>query len=274
MSEDPATHEHAVTPLGRTARSLLWRRWPEFFIEFVLIIVGILTALAIDGWVQERKDRLTEATYLELLSGDLIQIEEQLQRYADFETANLETAVSLYTALTSENQARDARLIQDALGTLSVRRTVHISSASYTDLQSTGSLQIIRDQALRQEIIRYFADIERLERVIEKNNTAFVDDIYMSSLVDTGVTIGFNKSNESTVASADALLREALGDAPPMPVDAVLLLSSDAPSWDHLRRLVVFRARISAAGKLSGNRGVESTRALRTAIEEALGNPI
>lgn len=274
MSEDPATYDLPVTPHGRVASSFLRRRWPEFAVEFVLIIAGILTALAIDGWVQEYKDRRTEAAYLQLLSEDLTQIEDQLRSFAAFEEANLETAVSLYTALAPDNPAKDLRSIQDALGALSVRQTVHISSATYTDLQSTGSLQIIGNQALRQEIIRYFAQIERLERVIEKNNTAFVDDIYMSSLVEAGVTISFSASNQATIGSADAILSEALSGAPPMPSDAVLLLAPDAPSWDNLRRLVVFRARISAAGMRSGNRGMEWTNALRAAIEEELRNPI
>lgn len=247
---------------------------PKVFVELLLIIVGILTALAIDGWAQDRRDRESEQAYLELLLGDLNQIDEQLTNYADFEAANLETAASLYSALAPGNKAYDARQVQQGLGALSIRRTVQVSSASYTDLQSTGNLQIIRNQELRQKIIRYFARTERLERIIEKNNTAFVDGIYMSSLVETGVTISFSPSNEPDVADADKLLNEALSSGPPMPPDAVLLLPANAPSWDHIRRLVVFRARISAVGALSGKRGIDATQELRAAIEEELGNPI
>lgn len=247
---------------------------PKVLVELVLIIVGILTALAIDGWVQDRRERESERAYLELLRDDLVLIEDQLRSYTDFETANLGMAASLYSALARDNVARDPAQIQSALTSLSVRRTVQVSSASYTDLQSTGKLQIIRNRALRQQIIRYFAATERLERIIEKNNTAFVDDIYMSSLLESGVTIGFSTSNEPNVTIADELLREVFAAGPAMPMDAVLLQPPGAPSWDDLRRLVVFRARISATGTLLGGRGIESTQELRQAIEEELRNPI
>lgn len=247
---------------------------PKVVVELVLIVVGILTALAIDGWVEDRRDRESERVYLEVLRNDLLLIEDQLKRYADFEQANLDTAAFLYAALDPAGEARDAKEIQAALAAISVRRTVQVASAAYTDLQSTGSLRLIRNHELRQQIIRYFARTERLERVIEKNNTAFVDNIYMSSLLETGVTIGFSPSNEPTVALADALLEEALSKGPAMPVDKVLLQPRDAASWDDLRRLVVFRARISAVGVHQGNLGLESTLDLRAAIEEELRNPI
>jgi hypothetical protein len=247
---------------------------PKVFVELILIIVGILTALAIDGWAQDRRDRHAERQYLELLRDDLVLIEDQLRGYADFETANLETAVSLYAALAPGNDERDAVRIQSALAGISVRRTVQVTSAAYTDLQSTGNLQLIRNPELRQQMIRYFALTERLERVIEKNNTAFIDDIYMSSLLEIGVTIGFSPSNEPSVALADDMLREALSRGPAMPTDKILLQPPGAPSWDDLRRLVVFRARISAVGVRQGNQGVQSTQDLRTAIEAELRNPI
>lgn len=247
---------------------------PKVIVELVLIVVGILTALAIDGWAQDRRDRESERAYLELLRDDLVLIESQLRNFADFEKANLATAASRYVALAPGEVRIDPAQVQSALAGLTVRRTVQVASASYTDLQSTGNLQIIRNRELRQRIIRYFAQTERLERVIEKNNTAFVDDIYMSSLLKSGVTIGFSPSNEPSVAEADDLLREALSDGPAMPTDEVLLQPAGAVSWDDLRRLVVFRARISAVGVLQGNRGIESTLDLRAAIEEELRNPI
>lgn len=247
---------------------------PKVFIELILIIVGILTALAIDSWAQDRRDHESEKAYLELLRDDLTQIESQLRGYADFEKANLATAASLYIALAPDKETVDPVKVQGALAGLSVRRTVQVSSASYTDLQSTGNLQIIRNRELRQRIIHYFAQTERLERVIEKNNTAFIDDIYMSSLLKSGVTIGFSPSNEPTIEEADNLLREALSNGPAMPTDEILLQPAGASSWDSLRRLVVFRARISAVGVIQGNRGITSTLDLRTAIEEELRNPI
>jgi hypothetical protein len=274
VSEDPATYEHAVTPLGRTAQSLLWRRWPEFFIEFVLIIVGILTALAIDGWVQDRKDRSAELTYLELLSGDLIEIEDQLQRYVDFESDNLATSAALFHALGPSSKDRDPDRLRADLARLSARRTLQIESVTFTDLQSTGNLQIISNRDLRRRIVRYFSQTERRELIIEKNNTAFVDNLYLPFLFEAGITNSFTAPDELSLVEAEGHLLEALGDDVSWPRDETLFEPPDAPSWVDLRRHVIFRAKVASLGVMSGRRAIEATREIRAAIEEELGNPI
>ena len=106
---------------------MLLRRWPEFFIEFILIIAGILAALAIDGWVQDRADRNSERAYLELLRDDLIEIENELQGYVDFETNNLETGTALYLALNPDATDRQPDELQTNFAILSGRRTVQIN---------------------------------------------------------------------------------------------------------------------------------------------------
>ena len=274
MSEDPATHEHPVTPLGRTARSLLWRRWPEFVIEFILIIVGILTALAIDGWVQDRKDGRTEIAYLELLRDDLVQIEGQLQDYVDFETGILEDGVALFHALDSSNSERDPLQIQAGISRLGARKTLQIVSAAFTDLQSTGNLQVIRDRGLRQQIVGYFFQAERTELIIEKNNTAFVDRLYLPFMLNMGVTNGYAAPSDLNLVDAEAQLTRALGDDVAWPYDEILEEPPEASSWDALRRQILFRAKIASIGVTAGRRAIDATREIRAAIEEELRNSI
>lgn len=274
MSEDPATYEHPVTPLGRTARSLLWRRWPEFFIEFVLIIVGILTALAIDGWVQDRKDSRMEAGYLELLSEDLAEIEEQLQLYVDFETANVATSVDLFHELEPSKSERDTEQLRMGLARLSARRTLQIESTTFADLQSTGNLQIISNRDLRRRIVRYFSQTERAELIIEKNNSAFIDDLYVKFLTRSGITNGFTDPSEQSLLTAETHLMKTLGEDVTWPRDEILFAPPNAPSWDALRRQVIFRAKVASLGMMSGQRSIKATREIRAAIEEELGNPI
>lgn len=274
MSEDPATHEHAVTPLGRTARSLLWRRWPEFFIEFVLIIVGILTALAIDGWVQDRKDRRTEIAYLELLRDDLLLIEGQLQDYVDYESANVATGAALLHALDPSNSERKLAEIGASLSRLSARKTLQIVSTAFTDLQSTGNLQIISNQDLRQHLIRYFFQSERTELVIEKNNTAFIDNLYLPFMLNAGITNAYTAPNDPVLIEAEKLLSSAVGEDSAMPRDEILGRPPEALSWDALRRHILFRTKVATIGVTAGRRAIEATREIRAAIGEELGNPI
>jgi hypothetical protein len=45
--------------------------WPRLVAEFLVIVVGVLVALGVDQWVQDRQDRALEAEYLERLLADV-----------------------------------------------------------------------------------------------------------------------------------------------------------------------------------------------------------
>lgn len=46
-------------------------QWPRLAAEFLVIVVGVLVALGVDQWAQDRRDRSLEAEYLERLLEDL-----------------------------------------------------------------------------------------------------------------------------------------------------------------------------------------------------------
>ena len=71
MSEEIRAPRRPVSPPQRVTTALLDRRWVSLLAELVLIVTGILIALAIDGWVQDRKDRESETAYLELLRDEI-----------------------------------------------------------------------------------------------------------------------------------------------------------------------------------------------------------
>lgn len=245
------------------------RQWPAFFTELVLIVVGILIALAIDGAMQDRRDSQTETAYLRLLAEDLGQIEDTLRQFADFETANMETAAAIYHTIAVDNLPADTDDLRNQLAALGSRRTLQIVSASYTDLTSTGNLQLISNTALRGRIVRYFAEAARIELVIEKNNSAFIDGTYFRFLMDAGITPVFVASPEPMLITANRLAQEALGDAA-QPVDEILTRPPDDRSWNDIRRQVLFRLRIAAVGATLGNTAIERTRELHTEIQTEL----
>jgi hypothetical protein len=270
MTEEIRAPRRPVSPPQRVATALLDRRWVTLFAELVLIVAGILIALAIDGWVQNQRDRETEVVYLLLLSEDLVQIEESLQDYVDFETANTELAASAYEAIAERNLPGDADQIRALLSGMGTRRTLSIDSAAYTDLLSTGNLQLIASQDLRQKIVRYFASIERAEVVIANNNAAFVDGIYFGFMLDRGITPIVQTSATSLIQESNNLMRRLLGDGVVLPRDKVLERPSGNSSWDDIRRHVIFRMRIAALGSILGGQMIDASRELRGEIEKEL----
>jgi hypothetical protein len=270
MTEEIRAPRRPVSPPQRVTTALLDRRWLTLFAELILIIAGILIALYIDGWVQDRKDRDTEITYLELLRDDLLLVETELAEYVEFEKSMLATGKTFLDAISTGETSDDHRPLQGMLGELSIRRTLSVASAAYTDLTSTGNLQLIRNPELRRHLVQYFAGIERSELVVEKNSKQYVDEIFVRFLMAAGITINADQSVLAPITDATAVLLDSLGPDFSWPRDVILRQPQNASSWDELRRHVLYRMRIAASGSVVGASMIESTQQTRFRIEEEL----
>ena len=204
MTEEVRASNRGTSPPGRVATALLDRRWLSLLAELVLIVAGILIALYIDGLVQESKDRESETTYLELLRDDLSLIEAELTEYVEFEQSILAVGKTFLDAISTEEISENPRPLQGMLGEMSIRRTLSVVSAAYTDLTSTGNLQIISNPGLRRHLVQYFAGIERSELVVEKNSKQYIDEIFVRFLVSAGVTINADRSSLTPITDATA----------------------------------------------------------------------
>jgi hypothetical protein len=87
-----------VSPVRRFAAALRERRWAQVVIELALLIVGILVALAVDGWIQDRRDVRTEREYLERLQRDLDRDLAVLEEYVTFEDRQVADGIAAYRA--------------------------------------------------------------------------------------------------------------------------------------------------------------------------------
>jgi hypothetical protein len=270
MTEAIRAPKRHVSPPQRVTTAFLERRWVTLFAELILIVAGILIALYIDGLVQDGKDRKSETTYLELLRDDLTLIEAEVAKYVEFETSIAATGKTFLDAISVQNPSDESRSLQGMLSEMSVRRTLSIVSAAYADLTSTGNLQLIRDADLRRRLVTYFAEVERAELIVEKNSKEYVDGIFVPFLMDAGVTINIDQSVMAPINNTRDVLLDILGPDFAWPRDAVLQQPPRASSWDDIRRQVLFRMRIATGGRLIGEGVIESTRQLRSRIEEEL----
>jgi hypothetical protein len=269
-----STEGNQLTLIGRLTESLAGRRWGFFFAELVLVVLGILVALAIDGWISDSRDRQTEAVYLELLARDIEGIQNQVDLQIEFEKERIDTAVKAYAALTTPNPADKRAEIGTLLALLVSRRTLSLSSATYDQMVSSGHLQLIRNHELRNMIVRYFAEMERIERVTDNNNRELIDDVFTPFIMSTGITALVQAGKLRVTDShnrANAIVYERLGPEFSLPEDRVLLAPADADSWNDIRRNVLFRMRIAATGQALVESTVDQTNDIVTEISLELG---
>lgn len=161
--------------------------------ELVIVVVGVLIALAADGWVQDQADRDLELRYLDDLIVDL---------RAD--TAQLRTAIGLAAERAALGHAVLGALDRDTVLSppdlvVALERQFYFAFPAYSqttmsDLLSTGNLRLIRDRGLRRQLAEYYQTIERLEqwaenwRVIQRDMERLMPELIPLRLREAVIT--------------------------------------------------------------------------------------
>jgi hypothetical protein len=266
-------NEIQLSLIGRLTDSLLNRRTGFFVAELVLVIAGVLIALAVDGWISDSRDRRTEAVYLELLAQDIEGIRRQADLQIEFEKEKIDAAARAYAALTTADPRTKQAEISSSLALLISRRTLSLRSATYDQMVSSGHLQLIRNHELRNKIVRFFANMERNERITENNNRELIDHVFIPFIMRVGITALHRPDSTqvtNTLNRANAIVYERLGAAFSPPVGRVLSGPIESDSWNDIRRNVLFRLRISATGQALAERTVDQINDIETAITDEL----
>ncbi len=237
------------------------------------MIAGVLVALAVDGWISDSHDRKTEVAYLELLARDIEGIRHQADLQIEFEKEKIDVAAKAYVALTTSDPRTKRAEIGSSLAMLVSRRTIRLSSATYDQMVSSGHLQLIRNHELRNRIVRFFATMERNERITENNNRELIDHVFVPFVMRAGVSVLKRRETigvTATLNRANAIVYERLGPAFSLPEDRVLSEPAESDSWNDIRRNVLFRLRMAATGQALAESTVDETNDIAAAIAAEL----
>lgn len=142
---------------------------------FVVIVTGVLVALAADGWNQSRQDRVLEKEYLGSLMSDLLEDSVGLAAQIDT-TETLEGRASQVLEHITGNSPSDSwpeDLGPEAEWSLTSvygpSAQLRPSSSTFEELESTGNLRLIRNRDLRRALYRYYTGVaflrERLQYI-------------------------------------------------------------------------------------------------------------
>ena len=140
------------------------------FGEIILVVLGILIALEINDWNQERTNLKLERVFLERMVSD---IDADLVSFqAEVDTGNtglhyIEKAAKLMQQHNTEEDACTFNDYYDAsfMGALSPHYT------TYHELESTGRINLVRDENLRKAIIDHYAFYKKMETAFDHDYT-------------------------------------------------------------------------------------------------------
>jgi hypothetical protein len=146
--------------------------------EIILVMIGILLALQVNNWNEERKKRILEANYyctlLEDLNQDVIEIKKQL------ETNELRIESSnKFIALLQKPSFTQFEVVQAMLGAVSKTTfTFQPSKAAFEDLKSSGNLGLLKDLTIKNKLIAYYTNLEGLIDVIDANSDSSINAFF------------------------------------------------------------------------------------------------
>ena len=130
--------------------------------EIVLVVVGILIALQINDWYQDRVERQTETEYLISMKRDLTEDTHELRAAID---GNNHLLAGLDRTLQLLAEPRDDEVWRRAVYTHGIKHTywfmvMEFSRRTMAELQYSGGLRLIRDGRVREAMISYEQGLE------------------------------------------------------------------------------------------------------------------
>ena len=143
--------------------------------EIILVVIGILIALQINDWNQNKKDRqLEQQDYCRLL-------EDVPQDYS-----NYEYSLELLNKRINANNIMIQRLLDDTTTLDSIgshlinsvkfaNRNYRATTDAFEDIKSSGNLNILTDFSTKNKLASYYESMDRTSSIIETNGKAITD---------------------------------------------------------------------------------------------------
>lgn len=140
--------------------------------EIILVVIGILIALAINSNQQYRKDRSIELGSLQKFTYDLKQDSITMQGLIQREegiSADLDT---LYTLLQTQDNANKFKVFEKS-ATIGSSSFFNANTGTYDEAVATGTMQTIQDDSLRSQLFAYY-------RLVKINGNDRITDEYQN----------------------------------------------------------------------------------------------
>lgn len=124
--------------------------------EIVLVVIGILLALQINTWNEERKDDRLKNTYLEALVADLRSDLVNLKAWTMGNDDAEEEGLYLLDFLENRMAVPDSQRLARSFLMSQYKPAITLSSSTYRDLTNSGNMRIFTDLAFKKLLDEYY----------------------------------------------------------------------------------------------------------------------
>jgi len=125
-------------------------------------MVGIILALQFNDWNEERKNRDLERNFLHRIQRDLQEDLTEFKKQQEAGHRGVEALKEAVTLIHQENKEEDIYKFNQLYDVAAVQ-ALKPQYSTYQELESTGQLNLIREEALRVAIQNHYAIYRQLE---------------------------------------------------------------------------------------------------------------
>ena len=164
--------------------------------EILIVVIGILIALKVNNWNEERKNSNQELGILKAIRNDLNANITSLNSRIRSDSLVINRCDKLLGVLEDDNPEYDESL-NEYFGAIESWLPIHPNKLGYTNLQSKG-LSIISNDSLRSKIVQLFDQTYLMQEDVEKVMLElFSSGISMNhKYLETGETIFEKRPND------------------------------------------------------------------------------
>jgi hypothetical protein len=141
--------------------------------EIVLVVIGILIALQINNWNENRKNRIAEADYYCRILEDL----ELNEKLIDETSELISNKIKLCKELISDlNKIPNDRSIILNKFVVALRQDVFVpSNIAFEDITSSGQLKLLTDLKLKNRLIQHSTFLNNILNLLQENRNVIIN---------------------------------------------------------------------------------------------------
>ncbi|MDT0558335.1 DUF6090 family protein [Ichthyenterobacterium sp. W332] len=198
--------------------------------EIILVVIGILIALQINTWNEDRKNRVKEKVYITNIQRDL---KAQLVILDRASNGELSSFTSLSNAQKSYHQHNKFIVNTKSLAEISAindRFTFNIIDTALEEIKSSGNLDIIQNRTVKDSLLKYYDEIGLYGQIISSNNlgndlTAMDKSMALTSVMgdDSKAWLDFNAGIADTFKKMPDNILELVSKSINIPENALVL---------------------------------------------------
>ncbi len=200
--------------------------------EIVLVVIGILIAISINSWNEDRKERAIEQIYLLRLYNDLQKDMEILTFSQGLSVIRINQINLLNDAINNPDLllAKPKQIIE-SIEKVTWLSYLPLSRIVYNELLNSGKMSLIKSEELREQLAIYYGDADHWELILNDKGSQKEFTYATAGLLSKEIFIAIENSESTDPIESSNYLNLELDKNEVKAIIQELSINKEAIKW-------------------------------------------